>query len=143
MQEGLGLADVVDQHDTVSVAVVRGGHAVKLFLARRVPNLKFDSFPVHLRRLYPEVNAYGGDEGDVELVFGVPEQNGCLAHTAVSYQDKSVEVVVCGLDESSVSIAGGCSHDYTARYSQFILVLSTLSLSSLYLLIGTQQLLLW
>jgi len=77
--ERAAVGDVVDQEDALRAAEVRGGDGAEALLARRVPDLQLDALAVQLDRLDLEVDADGGDEGGLEGVVGVAQEQAALA----------------------------------------------------------------
>jgi len=67
--KGLGVGNVVDQHDTHGTTVVTSGDGVEPLLTRGVPDLQFDFLPSKLNSLDLEVDSNRGDEGCVKCVL--------------------------------------------------------------------------
>lgn len=90
------VGDVVDQEDALGTAEVRRGNGAETFLARRVPNLKFDPFSVHLDVLNLKVYPDGRDEGGREGVVGVSEKQASFTDAGVADHEQFALHVVGG-----------------------------------------------
>ena len=71
--KGLGIGDVVDEHDTHGATVVAGGDGVEPLLPSRVPDLKLYLLPPQLDGFDFEVNSNCGDKCCVKCVLGESE----------------------------------------------------------------------
>ena len=83
--ERAAVGNVVYEHDSLGSAEVGGGDGAESFLARGIPDLKFDTLIVDFNVFDLKVDSDCGDECRGEGVVRVPEEEAGLSYTGVSY----------------------------------------------------------
>ena len=95
--EALSVCDVVGYDDSVSSLIVAASDGFESLLARGVPDLQFDGFPIDIDGSNFEVDSDGGHEIISEDVVGESEEQGRLSDSGVSDQQDLEQVVVFGV----------------------------------------------
>ena len=85
--KAISVCHAVDQQGGVGAPEIGPGDSAVSLLPRGVPDLDLDCLLSHLLGPDFEVDAYRGDEGGGEVVFGVAEEEARLAGPAVPDQD--------------------------------------------------------
>ena len=94
--EGFVVGDVVNDDDTVSTAVVRGGNCAETLLSGGIPNLELDGLPVELNGTDLKVDSNGRDVRFSVGIVGESEEETGFSNTGISDKQKLEEVIaVC------------------------------------------------